>query len=151
MTAKYARGILEKMLTAGKEKNLQEVAQRATELIGAGIGLTPSGDDFNIGLLSAFYFLGGDAKVTELKNLLVPLIQENAEGTTAVSRAFLLRADKGEFSESIIDTLEAAQNEGELLWPLKRICDAGHSSGLDCLNGMFMGFTLVEALHENNI
>lgn len=150
MTAEYARGILEKMLIAGREKKLQEVAQGAAELIGAGIGLTPSGDDFNIGLLAVFYFVGGNAEATVLKNLLVPLIRENVKGTTAVSQAFLLCAGEGEFSEGIIDTLEAAQNEGDLIDPLNRICGTGHSSGLDCLNGMLMGFTLMEALHENN-
>ena len=148
MSAEYARAILERMLEAGKAENWQKTAENSAELIGAGQGLTPSGDDFNIGLLAVLHFLGGSSKAAALKQNLVPLVQKGAEGTTAVSREFLLRACEGEFTDSIIETLEAAQNGGDLLWPLKRVCDAGHSSGLDFLNGMFIGFTLMKALHK---
>ena len=148
MSAEYARTILERMLEAGRLENWREAAQSASELIGAGQGLTPSGDDLNIGLLAVLYFLGGDARAAALKESLTPLVRQSAQGTTAVSREFLLRACEGEFTDSVIETLEAAQTGGDLLWPLKRVCDAGHSSGLDFLNGMFIGFTLMGALHK---
>ncbi len=113
------------------------------QTIGAGIGLTPSGDDFIVGLLLAFKT--SDSKIAkDIFHMLTPIVNRYANRTNDISKAFLLAACKGEFGEKLHQLILAISTS-------KRSCKAeiddvvstGHSSGLDTLNGIVIGWELL--------
>jgi hypothetical protein len=132
------------------EKNLRKSAMAAHKLFcekklacaarafrGLGAGLTPSGDDYLCGALSAYSVLqslGVRNTSSERSTVL-----ENALGDNILSNSFLHAAAKGSFSErqkNFFDALfgvvpisvaEAARN----------VACSGHSSGTDYLVGFF--------------
>ena len=113
-------------------KNLQLIAKN---MRGIGFGLTPSGDDFNCGMLYGFHYV---------KNLFnkdfVTIIEEyylNAIGTNLISNTFLKSAYQGLCYESFYNLLLALKknNKQQVLFHLEEVLDSGHSSGSDMLTG----------------
>ncbi len=108
--------------------------------IGRGIGLTPSGDDFLIGLLAidqVFQFLSADFRPV--------LLELAAEGkwTTSVSNAYLTCACNNQFSSLIKNTIDAL--DGSLQnWQqaITDLADSGSTSGCDTLAGILAGANL---------
>jgi len=102
-------------------------------LLGRGQGLTPSGDDFLVGVMAVLPY-------KSLANEVVR--QSQCEGATGiVSRAFFHAAAERHFNEDICLMLDAAVKlDQALLFRLfERIKGFGHSSGLDLLAGMHFG------------
>lgn len=105
-------------------------AHSLSSLIGLGIGLTPSGDDFLCGVLAGFILRGVDchpfaAAVREQ-------IQQNLENTNDISRMFLHCALQGQFSEAVC-SLTTVTSSDKLSAAFHAI---GHSSGMDTLCGI---------------
>jgi len=102
-------------------------------LLGRGPGLTPSGDDFLVGMMA----------VIPHRSLADEVIQQaQREGATGVvSQAFFHAAAKRHFNEDICLMLHAAiKYDPALLFRLfERIKSFGHSSGLDLLAGVQFG------------
>lgn len=105
-------------------------AHNLSSLIGLGIGLTPSGDDFLCGVLAGFILRGMDchpfaAAVREQ-------LQQKLENTNDISRIFLHCALQGQFSEAVC-SLTKATSPAKLSAAFHAI---GHSSGMDTLCGI---------------
>ena len=101
-----------------------------TDLIGLGIGLTPSGDDFLCGVLAGLLLLGlQDSQ--DFRHLSAE-ISRNLAKTNAISAAFLRCAMNGQFSEALVTlgSVSFAQS-------LQMFHDIGHSSGADTLCGLY--------------
>ncbi len=112
-------------------------------MLGAGIGLTPSGDDFLVGLLLACTICAGE-EGTALREILVPLVETHQERTNTISRAFLLAACKQEFGFLLHQLLEQEQNQQSTYQArVSAVVETGHSSGLDTLNGLYLGLQLL--------
>jgi hypothetical protein len=107
-------------------------------LLGAGEGLTPSGDDFLCGLLASTYFSQRNPQL-ELRIKLVEALQIHLSSTTDVSQSYLKNAFQGRFMERVIQLQQQAQNKQEIIPVLKQIASMGHSSGADFLVGMMHG------------
>lgn len=111
-------------------------------LVGLGPGLTPSGDDFLIGLA---------ATLTAIRHPLAPFLvhlePHFARRTTDVSAAFLAHAARGEYSELLHDALSALLNAsgsgGAEAAALGRLLSFGSSSGADTLMGVWAALTLL--------
>ena len=113
------------------------------DLIGLGIGLTPSGDDYLIGLLA-----GLDAAGDPARDDLATAIASHCPGrTTAVGAAALGHATRGAFSERLHDVLIAIA--GNRLADLERTLDRalayGATSGSDTLVGLLAALDLAVA------
>lgn len=108
----------------------QNAAEALGRLIGLGIGLTPSGDDFLCGVLAGLRIHGGSD--TCFYHTLSTEIQTHLKDTNDISRAFLDCALKGWFSLPVI-RLKNPLSPEEILADFSRI---GHSSGLDTLSGI---------------
>jgi hypothetical protein len=102
-------------------------------LIGAGAGLTPSGDDFLLGMLFVLKVMRhrcfDDVAVT-MAGLL--------DRTTDISRAMLRYGCRGHFGEQLLAL--TTPTSVSLNQRLLRVAEYGHSSGHDMLTGLF--FTL---------
>ena len=111
--------------------------------IGRGIGLTPSGDDFLVGLYSVSFC---DANVYKIMN---ELKNTNFKGlTTSVSAEYLDAARKGHFNPDLIKLL-ASKTEKEFKETVRNILRIGHSSGRDTLEGVLQGLDIIDKEHKN--
>jgi len=109
-------------------------------MIGLGEGLTPSGDDFNIGMLAALWHTGGNNKSRKFRKCLTEAITGICSETNDISKEFLLRACEGEFSPAITGIFES---DGDCNFALNRVAKIGHSSGVDTLNGIYTALLIV--------
>jgi hypothetical protein len=121
----------------------QATASSAVALIGLGIGLTPSGDDFLVGLLA-----GLEASDHPMRGALAAAIARQARGrTTEFSAALLEHACRGEFSQRLHDVLIAiaAGDVAALRHAIARAMAYGATSGADTLAGLFCALEVTRA------
>ncbi|WP_406831976.1 DUF2877 domain-containing protein [Pedococcus sp. KACC 23699] len=116
--------------------------------VGAGQGLTPSGDDVLCGLLLALRLAGAD----DAHRCLWSSIRPRLGSTTTVSAALLMEAADGYAVPAVVRlagalasdrTIEPAEHAGpaepELVAAAREVRAIGHSSGADLLAGLFGG------------
>ncbi|MDD6611725.1 MAG: DUF2877 domain-containing protein [Clostridiales bacterium] len=111
-------------------------AHSLSSLIGLGIGLTPSGDDFLCGVLAGLILRNGTDH--PFFAALQEQITQKLPDTNDISRAFLHCALQGQFSEAIC-SLRHASDAAQLSAAFSAI---GHSSGMDTLCGILYALTL---------
>ncbi|MBO1305931.1 DUF2877 domain-containing protein [Enterococcus sp. 669A] len=116
-----------------------EVAKGIFYYIGRGIGLTPSGDDFLVGLLAMdqlFSILPQD-----FRGILASLAAEG-KWTTVVSNAYLASACNNQFSSLVKNAAAALVNS--VAWPqaAAELEASGSTSGCDTLAGILAGANL---------
>lgn len=111
-------------------------AHSLSSLIGLGIGLTPSGDDFLCGVLAGLILRNGTNHPFSLA--LQEQIVQKLPDTNDISRAFLNCALQGQYSEAVCSLCHAAE-EAQLSAAFSAI---GHSSGMDTLCGILYALTL---------
>lgn len=99
------------------------------QLVGFGIGLTPSADDFLLGVL-----LGLQWQHSPLYDALAAALPALLPRTTAISAAMLENGCAGRYGEQLLALLAA--DAGQLQQALQRVADYGHSSGHDMLCGL---------------
>ena len=120
-------------------------------LIGLGIGLTPSGDDFLCGFLAGVRLsdlttwpaaLLGNTSASGGKSAFLPLLDQHIlhtlDRTNEISAAFLRCAALGQFSEPVHLLLNSNMTAREIYEAFSRI---GHSSGIDTLCGIYTALT----------
>lgn len=120
----------------GRKK--EAAARDLSRLLGLGIGLTPSGDDFLCGILAGLILTGQDNTpfAAELKKA----IAENLEDTVDISAAFLSCALDGQFSLAV-NSLKFDPSPEELR---RSFGEIGHSSGFDTLCGVLFLLQLLD-------
>jgi hypothetical protein len=113
-------------------------------LVGLGEGLTPSGDDFLVGLLAVLHVTGflscsTDASVHE------QFYQYVCLGTTQLSGEFLRCAFAGYFAEPLAMLVRALCAPDAGTWPVyaATLAAVGHSSGVDAMVGIALGSRLL--------
>lgn len=100
--------------------------------IGLGVGLTPSGDDFIVGLLAAL--CSCEAGRDDEKKIKKELTKESvANKTTRVSTHMIKYALDGEFNEALLDLLSGSK---PVHTSLKEVNSIGSTSGTDMLVGV---------------
>lgn len=116
--------------------NQQEAARELSHLIGLGIGLTPSGDDFLCGVLAGLTLCSEDGSV--FAKTLRSEIAQHLSDTIDISAAFLSCALDSQYSQAITSLLHMPDPEA-LYSSFSAI---GHSSGIDSLCGVCYALTL---------
>ena len=113
-----------------------KAAEELVSLIGLGMGLTPSGDDFLCGVLAGLVLTGNlDHPFT---SILKERIREKLNNTNDISRTFLQCALSSHFSKPVKDLFFPASPE-QILASFEAV---GHSSGIDSLCGIYYVYTL---------
>lgn len=112
-----------------------EAAVRLSRLLGLGIGLTPSGDDFLCGVLAGLHMAGNDSHpfTQRLRSELANRLSD----TIDISAAFLSCALDQQFSLAV-NRLYRLPTAEEILASFEEI---GHSSGTDTLCGILWSLT----------
>lgn len=111
------------------------LGNEASQLIGLGPGLTPSGDDYFGGVLVALRWLGRGSQADSLWRWLEPRL---AAHTSEISAAHLAAAASGQVHEALHEVLEnlSAWEVPDLHPSLARLDAVGHTSGWDALAGI---------------
>jgi hypothetical protein len=126
---------IEAMRRAVADGDRAGVLDATDELIGLGDGLTPSGDDFLVGLTAALRATGH-----ELAGPIATHAAERASGTTDIARVALEHASRGEYAERIHEVIGALARSDEttLRIQIERALSWGASSGADSLLGVLV-------------
>ena len=130
--------LLDVSVRPGKMEELGRIAQ---EMIGLGVGLTPSGDDFVTGLLLGFLTGTFPFDEEELEDFR-EMVKRQAMYTNDISRQYLLCACEGEFGENYHQLLRLCKTGQSISKCLEQIIQTGHTSGLDALNGLAAGWMI---------
>lgn len=145
---KKASGVLDRVFT--EQHDTREI-RGLSQLVGLGIGFTPSGDDFISGVLL------GD-RIVDLSSASQKELTETARGTTGDmigeeeiwdaldktnygGRTLLWQALQGHFPYYMIDAargLAEANNDKEMKEMVGRAASHGETSGTDALVGLFL-------------
>lgn len=133
----------ESALSAG---DLDGAYRSGGRMVGLGVGLTPAGDDFLLGLAAVLALPGGD--VRRYRQVVRRIVEDNADRTNDISRVALMQAISGRVRESIIELMAALVGEGGTALPARarRVFAIGHSSGTDIAVGMAAGLRLRQRL-----
>lgn len=112
-----------------------------SRLIGAGPGLTPSGDDMLCGLMAAFNATG-DSRQNDVHHA----IRMHEHATCTTSRDYLDQACRGWWTSSLLKLFEeidgfSADTSGVRL-AINRLAQRGHSSGIDLATGLITGLSI---------
>ena len=126
-----------------QEKDLSSVLEILAAFLGSGRGLTPSGDDFVMGLLltlNRWPPSGWNSSLLAALN--IQLIAMARQRTTSLSAALLACAARGEADERLIAALDfICTGQGDEAGQVAGLAGWGASSGLDALAGMAAGLT----------
>jgi hypothetical protein len=128
----------------------QELPPEAiTKLVGLGPGLTPSGDDFLVGMLVVLSLAGRIDLVAAVDQVIRPIL---AKGTGPISRLHLAAAFDGESSERLHAMVNAVLTgdydvlESQLIL----ISQVGHCSGWDTLAGAVTVLRVLARTHRSS-
>lgn len=124
-----------------------QIAEILCHLIGLGIGLTPSGDDFLCGFLAGLRLHSSSESVTLLLELLCHAVLSHLDRTNEISAAFLRCAACGQFSAPVHLLTDPDITADIIYQAFSRI---GHSSGIDTLCGIYSVFYPINTVFPQN-
>ncbi|MGL5259044.1 MAG: DUF2877 domain-containing protein [Lachnospiraceae bacterium] len=116
----------------------ETITKELLGIVGLGVGLTPSGDDYIVGFL--FGLMLRKEITFRLIQCIGNCLEEVLLETNDISRNFLQYAKDGKFNSKLIKLSETNRKK-EMKHFVEEIIDTGHSSGVDMING------LASALH----
>jgi hypothetical protein len=123
-------------------RNIDDARVHVQSMIGLGPGLTPSGDDYLVGLFAVINVVSSPAEALRCAYLEMIVGVEGA--TNAISYAALSKAATGRVRASIGDLIEQLLHgaEGAFFAPLARVLAIGSTSGSDIVAGIVSGLRL---------
>jgi hypothetical protein len=131
---------------AAVERIREIAARRVSALLGAGRGLTPSGDDFLCGFLAAVRSArpkeeGSRLAAMEIDDAICASIEEMIDSTGEVSASLLRLAMRGFWSGPVTDLVQglAIGDASGTPTALDELCAIGHTSGADIATGFLVG------------
>ncbi len=130
------------------KEDLDDVSTKASRVIGYGIGLTPSMDDFLSGIMVSQIYLSSYLnldlkKAHELNNSIIKHIENK---TTLVSQEMMRYASKGEVNEDLRNLMVSLLTNSSIedfYQNLKKVSDIGETSGTDMISGIYIGSCIV--------
>lgn len=130
------------LCTALEARDDATALRAARSLIGLGPGLTPSGDDYLLGLFAVLNLAGGPCAGWLCGGRDV-LDVSSLHATHRISQAALLHAARGRVRASIAALLQAVvHGSGDLGIALERVLAIGSTSGADIVRGIVDGLHL---------
>ncbi|MEA4907638.1 MAG: DUF2877 domain-containing protein [Anaerolineaceae bacterium] len=120
------------------------VEEAAVGLLGLGIGLTPSGDDFLAGFLATGLALGPSRAFQHLAHTVAGRARTN---TTLVSAALLRALSRGQVGERFGTLLAALDGSpSDLEAAAKNMLEFGSSSGIETMYGLLYGLRTMDRI-----
>ncbi|PHI29397.1 DUF2877 domain-containing protein [Budvicia aquatica] len=128
--------------------DMAQIAPWVNRCVGLGIGLTPAGDDFLVGLCAVLAMPGNPAR--GCLSQLYQAISQCGSQTNPISYMAISKAAQGLVRESIVDLLVAmvGGNKNHLIAKIDAVLKIGSTSGTDIATGMLAGLELSQKLGE---
>lgn len=133
--------VIEKLAKAIVNDEAHNLCNIVKELIGLGVGSTPSGDDFLSGLITTLYWFDRSYKLNlKILEELVKCIEKYSYRTSIISRQMFSRALVGELNEYVHLVLKGiiGANPSTVLDGIRRTVLLGETSGKDMLLGVLV-------------
>ena len=134
------------LITTARNCDALRALHAAARLVGLGPGLTPSGDDFLVGFLAGLWSSArSDARRLAFRNAFGSGLSRLADGTGDVSRAYLLSAIAGNFSERLAllaVAIARAAKPPEVRAATRAALAVGATSGADGVIGLLAGIAV---------
>jgi len=120
--------------------DLDACRESARNLAGLGVGLTPAGDDFLMGVIYGLWLTSFQRKGAEAQRIVEIIVEEAVTRTTTLSGAWLEAAERGEAGQpwhELVKTMGVTSTGSEtaVSQAIDRILTTGHTSGADALTG----------------
>lgn len=134
--------LVDKFKVAVKSQNKELFNRGVSKLLGLGFGLTPSGDDFLVGILSASHFFSELPPFDFfLKNIKIDYTKTNF-----ISAGYLRYAAAGRISEVIANTvISVSEKKSDTSFWLTNLVNIGATSGYDTLLGILTAMEVYNA------
>lgn len=131
------------LLEALAQARHADACRHAVSMLGLGPGLTPSGDDFLVGLFATLNLAGSPCQGWLEGGTTV--LRHARHATHAISLAALTAAAAGRVRESIEALIESLLHgtPATLVQPLRRVLAIGATSGADLVAGILAGLDLI--------
>lgn len=123
------------------------------KILGLGIGLTPSGDDFIMGLMSVL-LVSKESKLF-IEELLISIkerLKDSLDKTTFLSSELYFYILEDKYSSIFKDIFKAIklENQEELSQSILTLLDMGHSSGGDTLCGIVFAIDIIKNISRSS-
>ncbi len=120
-----------------------EAIQSIRDLLGLGMGLTPSGDDVLVGLMAGWSAFQHSPDAAKYRAIITDAIGTYTRGrTTDVGAAYLEHALDGRFADRLVDYVNAIIEGNNIAQATERLLSFGASSGQDCAVGVLYALQL---------
>ncbi len=133
------------LIAATRGNDLAVAVGAVAKLIGLGIGLTPSGDDFLVGYLAGLWCAAGErTDCIQFLSGLGKAVSRLSHRTNDISRTYLIHAARGQVSSRLVALAEAiCQGEcsDHLREAAKAAIQVGHTSGMEAVTGLLAGLS----------
>lgn len=114
-----------------------DISSAIKKLKGVGHGLTPSGDDYILGLIAATFII--EKTIHKDLNKLRTSLFELAIGENKFSNTYLYFASNGNFNELLKKFMEALITNSNIENTLNELINFGSTSGADIATGLLQG------------
>jgi hypothetical protein len=144
------RALAMALLSSIAHKNFQFTLLAVEKIAGLGGGLTPSGDDFLLGLMIALWLAWPDRVARHWNR---SIADAASPLTTSLSAAWLRAGGRREAGESWHSLLAAWQigDLDQFSQAVSRILDTGQTSGVDALAGFGNGIQAAAAVESRSL
>lgn len=123
----------------------ERAARHLVRVLGAGPGLTPSGDDAAAGLLLTARALAATPTALDQVEQIGQVVADVAlERTTSISAALLRHAAAGRAARVVVEAISAVAGGSPSTAALERLLQLGHSSGADTAAGMLAAVRAID-------
>lgn len=141
----FREGLLETMSQPDLDRavRFEIFSRQLNQFIGLGEGLTPSGDDFLVGLLWALWV--GEADRLPGFETFLYAVRSTLHKTNDISVQMQRFAIRKRFTEPLI-SLARVSDPTDCAEAFKRIAAFGHTSGFDTLCGLLVGLKTTERI-----
>lgn len=138
------------------EYDIKNIACISKSVIGFGIGLTPSMDDFISGLMLSLIYLGSyyELNMISIYKFNKELIKDGLNKTTKVSSEMLRHSSKGKTNEAVRNLMLSIIHEidkEKIIKALIKTINFGETSGSDTALGIYVGCKIMTNLRYRRI
>lgn len=127
-----------------KDEDINEISLRASKIIGYGIGLTPSMDDFLSGIMVSRIYLSSylNQDLEKAYEINKAIIKHITNKTTLVSQEMMIHSSRGDVNEdlrNLMISLLTNRYTDSFNECLKKVSGFGETSGTDMISGIYIG------------
>lgn len=124
--------------------DLDAIARKAGSIVGYGVGLTPSMDDFLSGIMVSQVYLSAYlnhdlSRTFEVNKAIIKHIKNK---TTLISQEMMIHSSRGEVNEDVRNLMIffiTGSSLEDFYKCLKKVSDIGETSGIDMISGIYIG------------